>query len=43
MTRKQTQSLPDFYKAQARQVNIALSNTFGFGGHNCSIILGRVS
>lgn len=27
-----------FNKAQEREVNIALSNTFGFGGHNCSII-----
>ena len=28
-----------FNKAQKRQVNIALSNTFGFGGHNASIIV----
>jgi 3-oxoacyl-[acyl-carrier-protein] synthase II len=28
-----------FNKAQHREVNIALSNTFGFGGHNFSIIL----
>jgi 3-oxoacyl-[acyl-carrier-protein] synthase II len=28
-----------FNKAQQRKVNIALSNTFGFGGHNFSIIL----
>jgi len=27
-----------FNQAQARTVNIALSNTFGFGGHNTSII-----
>ncbi len=27
-----------FNKAQKREVKIALSNTFGFGGHNCSII-----
>ena len=27
-----------FNKAQEREVNIALSNTFGFGGHNTSII-----
>ncbi|HMG91484.1 MAG TPA: beta-ketoacyl-ACP synthase II [Chryseolinea sp.] len=27
-----------FLKAQQREVNIALSNTFGFGGHNFSII-----
>lgn len=32
-----------FNKAQKREVNIALSNTFGFGGHNFSIILGKVS
>ncbi len=25
-------------KAQKRQVNVALSNTFGFGGHNASVI-----
>jgi 3-oxoacyl-[acyl-carrier-protein] synthase II len=28
-----------FNKAQKRNVNIALSNTFGFGGHNFSILL----
>jgi 3-oxoacyl-[acyl-carrier-protein] synthase II len=27
-----------FLKAQKREVNVALSNTFGFGGHNFSII-----
>ncbi len=27
-----------FNKAQKRQVNFALSNTFGFGGHNSSIV-----
>ena len=27
-----------FNKAQKKEVNVALSNTFGFGGHNCSII-----
>ncbi|HEY5917579.1 MAG TPA: beta-ketoacyl-ACP synthase II [Chryseolinea sp.] len=27
-----------FIKAQKREVNVALSNTFGFGGHNFSII-----
>lgn len=31
-----------FNKAQERKVNIALSNTFGFGGHNFSIIFRRV-
>lgn len=30
-----------FNKAQKRDVNIALSNTFGFGGHNFSVILGK--
>jgi 3-oxoacyl-[acyl-carrier-protein] synthase II len=29
-------------KAQSREVNIALSNTFGFGGHNASIILKKI-
>lgn len=28
-----------FGKAQQREVNVALSNTFGFGGHNASIVL----
>jgi 3-oxoacyl-[acyl-carrier-protein] synthase II len=31
-----------FNKAQHRTVNIALSNTFGFGGHNASLILKNV-
>ena len=30
-----------FNKAQQREVNIAMSNTFGFGGHNTSIIIGK--
>ncbi|MCU0449324.1 MAG: beta-ketoacyl-ACP synthase II [Bernardetiaceae bacterium] len=30
-----------FNKAQARPVRVALSNTFGFGGHNCSVLLRR--
>lgn len=30
-----------FNKAQERIVNIALSNTFGFGGHNASVIVKR--
>lgn len=30
-----------FNKAQKREVNIAMSNTFGFGGHNTSIIIGK--
>jgi 3-oxoacyl-[acyl-carrier-protein] synthase II len=28
-----------FNKAQEKEVNVALSNTFGFGGHNTSIIV----
>jgi len=28
-----------FNKAQDREVNVALSNTFGFGGHNSTVIL----
>jgi 3-oxoacyl-[acyl-carrier-protein] synthase II len=31
-----------FNKAQSRKVNVALSNTFGFGGHNCSIIFRKI-
>lgn len=27
-----------FNKAQERELNYVLSNTFGFGGHNCSVI-----
>lgn len=30
-----------FNEAQQRKINIALSNTFGFGGHNASVILKR--
>jgi 3-oxoacyl-[acyl-carrier-protein] synthase II len=29
--------------SQSRQVRIALSNAFGFGGHNCSIVVKRFS
>lgn len=32
-----------FNKAQKRTVNYALSNTFGFGGHNTSIIFKKFS
>ncbi len=32
-----------FNEAQERKVNIALSNTFGFGGHNTSIIFKKFS
>lgn len=31
-----------FNQAQNREVKVALSNTFGFGGHNASIILKKV-
>jgi 3-oxoacyl-[acyl-carrier-protein] synthase II len=31
-----------FNKAQKRTVNVALSNTFGFGGHNASIIIKKL-
>ena len=31
-----------FNKAQKRDVKIALSNTFGFGGHNASVILKKI-
>ena len=30
-----------FNEAQEREVNVAMSNTFGFGGHNTSVILGK--
>ena len=30
-----------FNKAQEREINIAISNTFGFGGHNTSVIFRR--
>ncbi len=32
-----------FNKAQKREVRAALSNTFGFGGHNCSIIFKEIN
>ncbi|HHT03897.1 MAG TPA: beta-ketoacyl-ACP synthase II [Bacteroidales bacterium] len=32
-----------FNKAQVRDINVALSNTFGFGGHNASIALKKYS
>ncbi|MCC6288837.1 MAG: beta-ketoacyl-ACP synthase II [Chitinophagaceae bacterium] len=32
-----------FWKAQKRKVRAALSNTFGFGGHNASIIVKKYS
>jgi 3-oxoacyl-[acyl-carrier-protein] synthase II len=30
-----------FNEAQERKVDVVLSNTFGFGGHNASIIFKR--
>jgi 3-oxoacyl-[acyl-carrier-protein] synthase II len=32
-----------FNKVQQRTINVALSNTFGFGGHNTSIIFKRMN
>ena len=32
-----------FNKAQARKVDVAMSNTFGFGGHNTSVIFRRIN
>ena len=29
-------------KAQHREVNVALNNTFGFGGHNCCLVIKKV-
>lgn len=31
-----------FNQAQAREVNVAMSNTFGFGGHNTSVIFRKL-
>ncbi len=31
-----------FNKAQSREIRKALSNTFGFGGHNVSVIFGKI-
>ncbi len=31
-----------FHEAQERTVNVALSNTFGFGGHNASIVFKKL-
>jgi 3-oxoacyl-[acyl-carrier-protein] synthase II len=32
-----------FNKAQSREVNVALSNTFGFGGHNTTVIFRKIA
>ena len=31
-----------FNKAQKRDVKVALSNTFGFGGHNASVAFKKI-
>jgi 3-oxoacyl-[acyl-carrier-protein] synthase II len=31
------------YAARAKQVEVAVSNAFGFGGTNASLVLGRAS
>jgi len=32
-----------FNKAQEREVNVAISNTFGFGGHNASVVVKKLN
>jgi 3-oxoacyl-[acyl-carrier-protein] synthase II len=32
-----------FNKAQKREINAALSNTFGFGGHNVSVVFKKLT
>ena len=29
-------------KAQQREVNVAMSNTFGFGGHNACVVMKKI-
>ena len=29
------------HHARERRIKYAMNNTFGFGGHNCSLIIGR--
>jgi 3-oxoacyl-[acyl-carrier-protein] synthase II len=31
-----------FGTPQKRTVNVALSNTFGFGGHNACVVFGKI-
>jgi 3-oxoacyl-[acyl-carrier-protein] synthase II len=31
-----------FNQAQKREINVAMSNTFGFGGHNCSVLFRKL-
>ena len=30
-------------KAQEREVNVAMSNTFGFGGHNACVLFKKIA
>jgi 3-oxoacyl-[acyl-carrier-protein] synthase II len=32
-----------FNKSQEREINVSLSNTFGFGGHNTSVLFKKIS
>ena len=32
-----------FNESVEREVNVAISNTFGFGGHNCSVVFSKVN
>jgi 3-oxoacyl-[acyl-carrier-protein] synthase II len=31
-----------FHKPQKRKINVALSNTFGFGGHNACVLFKKI-